>query len=534
MITFDVLTLKAWTKEQTNFLTGARISKIQQPTRREFIFTLRNNGETRQFYVNINPQFYHCCFITKQTYSDRLLEIPTKPPMFCMLLRKYLESSKISRVNQPENERILEFFIQTYNEVGDVIELCLAFEFMGKYSNVILYNTDTDIILGCAHNVGAEKSREREIYGSLPYVYPPKQVKSDINNYNGEFDYKTASEDFYMISKSFAQLCKKSSIEDVKKYLRLENLSPCISKDYQVYSLYSNLLTIDFEGQSSVNDMVDNYYSYYIAKDKFQCLKTKYRSIVSQKLKKATKALKQIEYKRLSDSRSDRYRLYGDLLMANLYNLKDYSKSVNVYDYENNAYIDIELDSLKTIKDNANNFYKLYNKAKTAREKLAELYEEYYSKKVYLEQLLYFINSAGDIKDLFEISDEIEDDNKVKQKPKKAQLFEIKRIDVDESTSIYVGKNNKQNDYIISKLANENDLWFHVKDNAGSHVLLKTTNVILDDLILRCASLAKEYSSVKNSSKIGVIYTKRKYIRKPPAANFGYVTYKNEKEIVLD
>lgn len=533
MITFDVLTLKAWIKEQEDFLTGSRISKIQQPTRREFIFALRNNGETRQFYVNINPQFYHCCFVTKQTYADRLLEIPTKPPMFCMLLRKYLESSRIARVNQPENERILEFFIETYNEVGDVIELCLAFEFMVKYSNVILYNTDTDIILGCAHNVGTEKSREREIYGSLPYVYPPKQLKNNIYNYCGEFDYKTASDDFYMISKSFANLCQNCTTNEVKNYLKLENLTPAISRDYKTYSLYSTLLPKLNETLASVNEMIDKYYSHYIAKEKFSVLKTKYSSIVSQKLKKANKALKQIEYKMLTDSKADKYRLYGDLLMANLYNLKDYSNSVNVYDYENNKYIDIELDKLKTIKDNANNFYKLYNKAKTAKAKLTELYEDYHCKKVYLEQLLYSINFAESIEDLFEISDELEENKPDKSKNKKSQISEIKRFEPDEQTTIYVGKNNKQNDYIISKIANENDLWFHVKDNAGSHVLLKT-NTVTDDLILRCAKLAKEYSSVKNSSKIGIIYTKRKYIRKPPAANLGYVTYKNEKEIILD
>ena len=138
MITFDSLTLKAFVEEQNSFITGARINKIQQPTRREFIFTLRNNAETRQFYVNINPQFYHLCFMSKENAEKRFIEIPQKPPMFCMLLRKYLGNSRITQINQPENERILEFFIETYNELGDKVFLCLAFELMGKHSNVIL------------------------------------------------------------------------------------------------------------------------------------------------------------------------------------------------------------------------------------------------------------------------------------------------------------------------------------------------------------------------------------------------------------
>lgn len=275
MITFDLLTLQAFKDEQIQFLSGARINKIQQPTRREFIFTLRNNSESRQLYVNINPQFYHACFMSKENYAKRVLEIPQKPPMFCMLLRKYLENSRIAKVNQPENERILEFYIETYNELGEKIYLCLAFEFMGKHSNVILYNYDTNMIIGCAHNVGAEKSREREIYGGLPYVYPPKQLKND--------------------------------------------------------KAWTSLLET-YNGDESVNDFIDNYYSHFIALEKFKVLKTQYRSIISQKLKKVTKSLKQMEYKLLSDSDSDKYRLWGDLIMANLYQLKDFIQNADVYD----------------------------------------------------------------------------------------------------------------------------------------------------------------------------------------------------------
>ncbi|MBO5385676.1 NFACT family protein [bacterium] len=474
MITFDIDTLAAFLCEQKNFFLGARINKIQQPTRREFVFTLRNNGETRQLYVNINPQFYHVCFMSKDNSSKRVIEIPQKPPMFCMLLRKYLENSRIAKVNQPDGERILEFYIETYNEVGEQIYLCLAFEFMGKHSNVILYNYDTNLIIGCAHNVGAEKSREREIFGGLPYIYPPKQLKFE------------------------------------KKWNSLVESKP--------------------EG-ISVNDFIDDYYSTHIANDKFRVLKSNYRSIISQKLKKVSKSLKQMEYKLQSDSDSDKYRLWGDLIMANLYQLKDFTSIVSVYDYENEKQIELKLDETKSLKDNATQFYKLYNKAKTARNKLTELIDESKVKKEYLEQVLYSIDSAKVIDDLFEISAEVIENSEKKES--KNKVSEIMMIETEDGSRIYIGKNNKQNDYIISKLATEDDFWFHVHNCAGSHILLKSQN-ITDELILKCARLAKEYSSVKDSSKIGVIYTKRKYLRKPPASALGYVTYKNEKEIVLD
>ena len=474
MITFDIDTLAAFLCEQKNFFLGARINKIQQPTRREFVFTLRNNSETRQLYVNINPQFYHVCFMSKDNSSKRVIEIPQKPPMFCMLLRKYLENSRIAKVNQPDGERILEFYIEAYNEVGEQIYLCLAFEFMGKHSNVILYNYDTNLIIGCAHNVGAEKSREREIFGGLPYIYPPKQLKFE------------------------------------KKWNSLVESKP--------------------EG-ISVNDFIDDYYSTHIANDKFRVLKSNYRSIISQKLKKVSKSLKQMEYKLQSDSDSDKYRLWGDLIMANLYQLKDFTSIVSVYDYENEKQIELKLDETKTLKDNATQFYKLYNKAKTARNKLTELIDESKVKKEYLEQVLYSIDSANVIDDLFEISAEVIENSEKKES--KNKVSEIMMIETEDGSRIYIGKNNKQNDYIISKLASDEDLWFHVHNCAGSHILLKTQN-ITDELILKCAKLAKEYSSVKDSSKIGVIYTRRKYLRKPPASALGYVTYKNEKEIVLD
>ena len=348
MITLDSVTLKSWLEENSAYLNGARIQKIQQPTRREFVFTLRNSGETRKLYINIDPQFFHICFMTQANEEKRLIKIPKKPPMFCMLLRKYLENSRISKVNQPEFERILEFYIETYNELSEKIYLCLAIELMGKHSNVILYNHDTNVIIGCAHNVGAEKSREREMAGGLPYVYPPRQ-----NN--------------------FWYSCENS----------LSNLS------------------------GSVNINIDNCFAEAIYTDKFKKLCEKYKLLVQRRLKKVKNSLNKVEKQSVSKEKAEKYRLYGDLIMANLYNNQDFVPVITVFDYENNKNISIELDETKTLKDNANNFYRLYNKAKVSNQKLAEFSEELTAEKVYLEQLLYSVENAENIEDLLEISSEI-------------------------------------------------------------------------------------------------------------------------------
>lgn len=530
MITFDVLTLKAFFNEQYDFIKGSRINKIQQPTRREFVFILRNNSSSKSVYINIDPQFYHICISSADNLKKKYVTNPKQPPMFCMLLRKYLENSKIAEVKLVENERILEFYIEAYNELGEKVFLCLAVEFMGKHSNVILYNTDTNIILGCAHNIGAEKSREREIYGGIPYIYPKKQLKSDIVEYLGEIDYDSLADDFYMFSKFFAKLCRGKKLERLKSFVSLEDISPAISENYQEYSLYSVLLGETVIPFSSVSDMIDEYYSYHIGQFRLKTQKNKLYYDVSRRLKKCMTSLYLMQNKINSASDCEKYRHYGDLLMANLYNLRDYSESVDVYDYISDCNITILLDKNKTLKENANYFYKLYNKSKTAKLKLDELMDSQMMQKKYLEQVLYSIENATTMDDLYEIESEIADKN---SKSSKNIASEIKCITLANETRIYIGKNNRQNDYIISKLASDEDLWFHVHNNAGSHVLLKTQK-ISDDLILQCCHLAKENSSVKNSSKIGVIYTKRKYLRKPPGANLGYVTYRNEKEIILD
>lgn len=470
MITFDSLTLKAFTEEASDFLTGGRIQKIQQPTRRDFVFTIRKNGESKKLYININPQFHHICFMSKENEEKRLIEIPQKPPMFCMLLRKYLENSVIAKVNQPKYERILEFYIETYNELSEKIYLCLAIELMGKHSNIILYNYDTNVIVGCAHNVGAEKSREREMSGGLPYMYPPGRPQKWYSNEN--------------------------------------SLSEC---------------------QGNINSKIDDYYAEVINKDKFNNLKQQLESIVKTKLKKDKSSLAKMYYRLKEQENSDNNRLFGDLIMANLYNNNDYSKFIEVYDYENDKNIKISLDETLTLKENANKFYKLYNKSKTSIQKLNELTQNLKLNVEYLEQVLYSIDTAESIFDLFEVKNEIEPDTNKKENKKSA----VEPIELlIEGERVFIGRNNRQNDYIVSKLSKDDDYWFHVKDCAGSHVLLKSKN-LSDILITECAKLAKEYSSAKNSSKAGVIYTKRKYLRKPPKSALGYVTYKNEKEIVV-
>jgi len=480
---FDYIILDMFLKENFDFFQNARVQKIQQPTRQELVMTMRNQGETRKFYVNISPKFFHLCFMECENEKKRLMEIPQKPPMFCMLLRKYLESAKIAKIVQPEGERILEFYFETYNEVSEKIYLCLAIELMGKHSNVILYNYDTNMIIGCMHNVGAEKSSVREIIGGLPYAYPPRKTNNIVSG-----------------------------------------------------------LSSDFSG-GSVNDFIDNYFSPRQEAEKIRAIKSRLLALTKTKLKKVNTAVEKIKKQSKNVDKSEFYRKSGDLIMANLFHNKDFIKSIEVMDYETNSLQKIELDETKTLKENANQFYKLYTKAKTTNLKSQEMLESAAREKEYLEQVLYSIDCATTVVDLLEIEDEgkktagQEDKKKAKGKGQSVKGNPPLPFAVYHSPfTIFIGKNNKQNDYIVSKLSRDEDLWFHVHNCAGSHVLLRVEagQEITDEIIFECAKLAKEYSSAKDSSKVGVIYTKAKNLKKPPGANLGYVIYKGEKEIIVD
>lgn len=527
MITFDSLTLKAFIEENRDFFVGSRIQKIQQPTRREVLFTLRNNGSSRKFYININPQFHHICFINKDSETRRFLEIPLKPPMFCMQLRKYLENAKIVKVNQPNHERIFEIYVETFNELQEKIELCLAIELMGKHSNIVLYNADTNIIIGCAHNVGSEKSREREMAGTLPYIYPPKQKKFDIIDLEGEIT--EPLENFFFFSKAFATQCQGQPLSKLKEFVNLKGLSPAITSDYKEFSLFDELLYQPHRYET-VNEMIDDYFSHHIEENKIKTTLQELKTLINKKLSKHKKNKSLMLEQLQREEKSYEYRLRGDLLMANLYNGKDFSSQIEVYDWENDKNITIELDPLLTLKDNANKFYKRYNKSKKSIEKINEMLEENEIQIEYFEQTLYALEEASSYQELLEIKSEL---LPIFQTAKKQSSPAIELLEKEiAGYKIFIGRNNKQNDYIVSKLSKEEDYWFHTHGCAGSHVLLKCAEPS-EELIYECAKLAKEFSSAKLSSKVGIIYTKRKYLKKPPKAPLGYVTYRNEEEIVI-
>lgn len=541
MINFDSLTLKIFAQENLDYFLGARVQKVQQPNRSELIFTMRNKGESRKFYINFNPNFYHLCFMSKENEAKRNISIPKTAPMFCMLLRKYIQNAKITNVVVPNNERILEIYFEYFDELNERLQLCLAIELMGKHSNVILYNYDTNVIIGCAHNVSAEKSRERELSGLMPYIYPPKQNKKNLlrvtfesfeKNLDKENIFKSISSTYNYLTMAIVEERYKlvHSLEelyfDLKQFLSQEKYNYFISSDMKKYFLFEFENAMEYK---TINEMIDEYFSYHQHKLIMENVRSKVIRNISAKLKKLQLLSEKQQEQIQKLDKAILYKTKADVLMANMYALKVFSNTVNLYDFDGNE-ITIDMDTNLSVSDNANRYYALYKKTKASYEYAMTMIKDTEAQILYYDEQKFFASVSDDISELEEIYAEISDE-KIIEKEKNV----VVHCEEFQDYKIFVGKNKKQNDYILSKLSSAEDLWFHPLNAAGAHVIVKVKNkedIVPDDVLLKAAEITKEYSSQKLNSKTSIIYTKRKYVKK--ANNkLAFVTYKNELEIVV-
>jgi len=551
MINFDSLSLKAWVFENTDYLTNSSVRKIQQPSRRELILHLRNNGENKKLYININPEFFHVCLA--DDLQKRGISIPDAAPMFCMLLRKYIQNGRISEVRQPFGERILELRFEYKDALDEINTLCLAVELMGKYSNVILYNVKTGIIIGCAHNVGEEKSKLRELAGTLPYIYPTPQEKTDIceenfenfeEKFNGNFDKNSvaceiANEYAYMtvslVKQAFVALkIENFNEENLKKLFEmlkntssLTDFEPAISEDFSQFSLIKKS---GYKPVNTVNQMINDYFEHNQVQKILKQKKLRLYSHIDAQIKKINKQTEIFKTKLLDSEKADGYRVKGDILMMNINSkVLPVLKMESPYDGE---LVEIELDERYSIVQNANRYYKLYKKTKTAVDYASSQLEELENQLNLLEEQRFFVEISSNLAEIEEIASEI--GLKIEQNGKKDKKKQINLETHDiEGFKVYLGKNSLQNDFLLSKVASPEDLWFHPLNMHGAHVILKKNNSkeqIPNEVLLSCAKLAKRFSKANNEAKIPIIYTERKYVKKANS-KIAFVTYKNESEI---
>lgn len=558
---FDGIVLKNITNELKEMING-KINKIQQSSKDNLTLSIYNQ-KSYNLYIDISANNYR---VNLTTHSEKNLQTPSN---FCMVLRKYITSAKITNIYSIGLERILYIEFETYNEMNDLIKRYLVCELMGKYSNILLLNEHFNIIDALKKFDGNDISRD--IMPGRHYSLP-NDTKSNFTQINeSEFINTITNSEFKTLETAIPSLftgISKLYIQSLINELKLSNtISDKALKE--IYKSISDSIEngkgINFKNNYTIipssdsdnlklNKFLDDFYYNKNKIDDFNNYKSILLKILNNTLDKITSKLLNIDEKIKSTANMDDLKLYGELILANIYQFNEkeleYNKisKLTLLNYYTNENIEIAIDFTKSLSKNADNYFKKYNKAKNTL-KVCKIQQEETNKELdYLQSLLYQLDNATSIADLDDIYNEINEQilftdsalKKIKkhqnpnQKPKKAELPSLTnyiKTTVDDY-QVLIGKNNKQNDYLTKTVANSEDIWMHTKDIHGSHVILRTNGQTPKiSTIEKVASLAAYYSKARFSSHVPVDYTQVKYVKKPNGSVPGYVIYTNNKTI---
>ena len=553
---FDGLITKSIVSELNTYLCGGKINKIYQPNKNEIILDIYNK---KKFMLNICIDSSNC----RINLTNHLNENPKIAPNFCMLLRKYLTSGKIISLETYNLDRIIIINFENYNELNDLSKYKLIIELMGKHSNIILVNKKNIIIDSMRHI--SSKQALRNTLPANPYAFPTSNKFNLLEISQDEFIDKInldveknliniCSKLFTGISKSFMfYTLQKLKIDAntfnendlIKLYEYINNIifqhnTSCTEFDFNSKKDFA--ITIS-DKATSINSFIDEYYYNKETTETFINYRNTVLKLILSVLDKYNKKLAFIQEKLNECKDMDKYKLYGELITSNLYkinnNINIDSITLENY-YENNILITIPLDKKISPSNNAKKFFKKYNKLKNTLEIVTKQKAQIQNEISYLETIIYSLENSTNIQEVNEIHEEIEENilskNNFHISKSKNESLELHKVNLDGFT-IYIGKNNKQNDYITFKISDKNDLWFHVQGFHGSHVLLKTNSQKIDDnhpIIFKCARLAALHSKASNENKVAVDYTLIKNLKKPKGAKPGFVIFNNFKTIVIN
>lgn len=563
---FDGIVTQAITHELKNDLIGGKIDKIHQPDKNTIVLGIYSNSVHYALNICIDA---HNCRINLTTNSK---PNPLVAQNFCMLLRKHLISGKISNIEMYGLERLVKIDIETINDFNEIEIKSLIIELMGKHSNIILIN-NKNIIIDASRHIYATDTIYRDILPSRTYSFPTSEkldytkisdiysIFQDNLNLSVEEFPKLFANTFTGFSLSFVKSSlEKCNITTINKENLLElqkYINNILTFPNNLYftEVYKNNKLSDFTlslgnditvEKFYLNKFIDNFYFSRETEETFNNYKNNALKLVADSQKKLLNRLNSINNKLKDCEERDKYRLYGELITSNLYKLTnthtDYIELENYYD--NNNLIKIPLEKKYSPNINAKHYFKKYNKLKNALQIVSLQKSETETELNYIESIIYEIESASSVTEIQEILDEISENLiiKKKQHSKKQNAKTSKKKKLEKQYSplhfnidnfdVYVGKNNKENDWLTFTFANKNDLWLHTKDIQGSHIIIKTLGLnISDDTLVKCAKLAVEHSKAKFSSNVPVDYCKVQYVKKPNGAKPGMVIFTNNKTI---
>lgn len=552
-LTFDGMVTKSVTLELDQQLRTGRILKIHQPTETELIFTVRANGKNHSLLLSIHP-VYGRIHLTNDKYKN-----PSEPPMFCMLLRKHMEASFIESIEQFQNERIIKMNLKAKNEIGDETRKQLIIEIMGKHSNLLLIDQEKGHILDAMKHVSAFQNRHRTLLPGHPYVHPPTQDKQDPFELSFEeikagltlpLEEKALISQFMGVSPILEKeiLSHTDNDENNLKYfyhlidkIKHQDINPVINRGPKESFYLFTLKTFEDVAQSyqTINQCLDAFYSDKADRDLVKQRASDLSKILKTSYDKNKRKIKKQKQDLDKARKADRYQKQGELLTAHLHLVKPNQSEITVTDYydENQSEITIPLNPNKSPSENAQSFFKTYQKLKTSKVMLEKEIKKAETENLYLDTLIEQIHSAR-VADLDDIREELEEEGYLKKKKqkkkqkKKTQQPSPEVYQSSDGTQILVGKNNKQNDYLTMKLADKRNIWLHTKDIPGSHVVIRHIDPS-EKTIEEAALLAAYFSKAKQSSSVPVDFTEVKHVRKPNGAKPGFVIYDHHQTAVV-
>lgn len=520
-------------EEFNSFLAKGKINKIYQPNPLDIVIQIKKDGATYQLLLSASLDSSRL-YLTKQTFVN-----PTIPGNFCMLLRKYIERGIITNIKQYQNDRIIMFEVNTFNELGDNVNYHLILELMGRNSNVILIDENNKII-DAIRKLPPSDATSRYIIPKASYEFPIQENK--VNPFTDNTD-DVLLDNIQGLAKNIEKEIIEYYHGEILAFLS-KKVKPTIYQNGNKFDYYC----FDLNSYQTINnnfvtlsEMLDYYYNQYkktINYSNTDLIKQVKRLITHQKTK-----LNNLNDDLLKAKDNIKFKDLGILLQANLYNVKKGMSSITVTNFlSNNEELTISLNPELDPSKNLNQIFTKGKKASNALIEVQKQIDKVTSEISYLEDIQSMIefSTATELEeiklDLFSNSEQYK--NKVKKLTKKNKKLEIQHFTFQDVT-IYIGKNNLQNDYLTNKLARNNDYWFHVKDSSGAHVIVSVPGNASDyqmneETIRLAANLSAYYSKYSSSSSVPVDYTKVKYLKKIPGMKGYHVTYTNQKTIYID
>lgn len=573
----DGVFLRHLKEEIGTSLLGTRVDRVFQPNRDELILAFRGFSVAYKLLISARANS------ARVNLTTIPVENPQQPPMLCMLLRKKLQGAKLLEITQPDLERALMLKFDSVNELGDHVELTLAVEIMGRYSNIILVDENGKII-DALKRVDAEMSSERLVLPGLLYRLPPPQDKLSmltctVEEIMARIDALPRDMELSKALMSVLQGISPIIAREVENSAGLghevyvKSMTPPQRRRTEMYVTtlmetakngsgtphividpqnkpkdfafmdirqYGSAMTVS--EKESFSEMLD---AFYAERDQIERMRVKSQDLLRLLANHADRLSRKIANQQAELSacaERDTLRIKGDLLSANMYAIQKGETSVklqNFYD-ENLAELEIALDPALTPQQNAQKYYKNYRKAKTAEEKLTEQIGLAQTELTYIDSVFESLALAENERDLNEIRAELAEQGYVrrragKKNQKQPVLSAPLKFKTSDGFTVLVGRNNRQNDKLTMKDANNNDIWFHTKNIPGSHTVLVTDGKAPTETAMEeAAVLAAQHSRAKDSAQVPVDYTQIRYVSKPQGAKPGMVIYVQYKTVYVD